>query len=249
MSPVRLALHVLRVALLGAFMTFALTVGWIGLSGLVGGGLQGMVTALLASIFYYGPSLALQVGPFGLLIGGSIAVIHAVRTAIKTKTAVKPTVAVGTLMMLGLVLLARIPSVNLNVDREITHAARWYFAADVDDARDVQSYFDVCGDETIVLVLVEYAHYDIICSNELAHFLSSQDNPIIPVTYRVTFDFGSQRSYALIRVGAIPIRSAQWLASPSGCGGTLLPACDSDVAQKGSFLSESTWEVESEHAQ
>ncbi len=133
-----------------------------------------------------------------------------------------PFVAIGYLILL--------PYREVGVTGSVVHRAQW--------VTEVRSN---CATQAIILMLVDYSNYDIICSEDLVSYLQTEKPADIPITYRVTYDFGEARSYQLIQAGPISLSWDNVIDSASGCGGPYTPACDSPAANRDSMLYESSW--------
>ena len=134
------------------------------------------------------------------------------------------------LLIVGLVIA---PHAAIGVDKIVTHGATWTLDAELRPE---------CSSPVVVLMLVHYTRYEIVCSPELIRYLQSQGNAVVPIQYRVTYDFGKPRSFQLITVGSANITWSEWLGGGAGCGGKYFPPCDgSSERQNGSPLYESSW--------
>lgn len=200
--------------------------------------------------FYFAGGLILYGGPFGMAFGAIITIIwidvkHRENKPNQQENYPHRTKA-STIFWIGLSLivisgLAVIPFVMTNVNREVTHGARWYFTAELTEDRFMRSSRP-CPIDAVVLVLTEHTHYEVVCSSVLNTYLRSHAEPIVPITYRVTYDFGDPRSYQLIQVGETPITWSNWRGGANSCGSDPLHACNSPQAERGSPLYESSWE-------
>jgi hypothetical protein len=83
-----------------------------------------------------------------------------------------------------------------------------------------------------------------VCNHAVLDYLETVEDEHVRMTYRVTYDFGSPRSYQLIAVGTVPITWDDWLQSWGGCGGKYSHPCNSPQAQNDSHLYQSSWSGE-----
>jgi hypothetical protein len=229
-SPgVRILLGAITGALLSIF------IGFVGLS--IVGILFGYGGPLLALYFFGG--IVLYVAPIGLLLGAVATSFRLVRNTPnqyydRTKSG-KPVlkltnvvwIVLPLIFVLGVVL---VPYVLTNVSRDVRHGATW----------TTESRSD-CATPAVILMLTEYASYEVVCSQKLLSYLEKQNASVVPITFHVIYDFGNPRSYQLVKVGLTEITWHEWLEGPSGCGAKYLPPCDSPQAKNDSLLYNSSW--------
>lgn len=229
MKNAALSLRILLGAFTGAFIS--ILIGFIALSCI--GILYGYDGPLLA--FYYFGGLVLYVAPVGMILGVIVASIRLFRNIPSQDNLTSKNGRITRVIWIGLPLVLVIgaaiaPYMLTNVNRNVRHGATW----------TTESLAD-CATPAVILMLTEYPKYEVVCSPELLDYLQAQGESIVPITYRVTYDFGQPRSYQLTQVGPIEISWQHWLGGPSGCGGEFLPTCDSPQAQNGSPLYKSSW--------
>jgi hypothetical protein len=211
-------------ALVGGFVA-------LGIVGVIAGyGLGGLLMGI-----YFGGLVIFYACPVGMLIGAIFTVSRAVRKG-EAHLNIASILWVGVLLLV-LAAVVYIPYRVIGEERTVTHAAMWII--------ETESEYD-CATPVVILVLVEFAKYEIVCSAELLRYLEPETREVLPITYRITYDFGEPRSYQLINIGEFQLSSfSEWVGGPSGCGGGYLPPCNSPQAQNNRMLYESTWREES----
>lgn len=237
MRYLMLWMRVIKGAIRGVLAVSLIYVLITALLGLIVGGIFGIFLLPL----YYGLYFLLMCVPVGLVIGGVVAGSRIIWERRDQRS-------LGLILDIGMVsvpififiLIAIYPHINMGVQREVTHGARWHFASDITEDRLTRR--NECRYETVVLILTEYATYEVVCSRAMLDYLLAGANDVIPITYRVTYDFDDVRSYRLIQVGAIPITRDEWVGGVNGCGGNYLPACNTlPEGYHNDYLHESSW--------
>lgn len=233
MRNVALSLKVLRGAFKGALIS--LIVAFIVLS--IVGILFGYGGPLLA--LYFAAWLVLYVAPFGMLLGAVITSIQLMGIAANKRSDTskngRQSISIAVLAWIGLPLilivslLIALPRLT-DVKGNVRHGVTWTTETRPD-----------CPVPAVILMLVEYAQYEVVCSLGVLDYLQTQNDVVVPITYRVIYDFGEARSYQLTHVGQIEISWSEWLGGPSGCGGQYTPPCDSPQVKNGSPLYKSSW--------
>jgi len=103
----------------------------------------------------------------------------------------------------------------VGVESTVTHEMRWTYGREK-NAR---------GQREIFLIYKEHPYYyERFFSEELARYLESLGRETVPVTFKVTSDFGKVRGYSIREVGQWTGRSKGWTSGGSACGG-ILPPC------------------------
>ena len=107
----------------------------------------------------------------------------------------------------------------VGVEKTVTHEMRWT----VGEGRNAR------GEREILLIYTQHPyHYERFYSEKLAGYLESLGRDTVPVTFRVTSDFGTVRDYRVRHVGEWPGKSTGWTGGGSGCGGALPPCAERD---------------------
>ena len=203
----RLTLKVLRAAVLG---------------GITSGGGCLVLLALYGMLFGAGLSVAIYLGglaiiyalPIGALIGAIIPVARTVYAALRhdqpedgedfSPLAYVLWMGIPLLLIAALVI---IPLRMIGEERIVTHGATWTTDAELHPE---------CAVPVVILKTVAYGEYNVVCSPQLFNHLQEQGEDIVPIEYRVTYDFGEARSYELVRADGIEINGgsaqlAEWL--------------------------------------
>lgn len=103
------------------------------------------------------------------------------------------------------------------VEKTVSHEMRWV-SGQGKNAR---------GQREILLIFVKYPYYyERFFSEDLARYLDSLGSETVPVTFKVTSDFGKVRGISVRHVGEWPGGSKGWVGGGSGCGGVLAPCAD-----------------------
>ena len=103
----------------------------------------------------------------------------------------------------------------VGVERTVTHEMRWTYGREK-NAR---------GQREIFLIYKDFPYYyERFFSEDLARYLESLGGDTVPVTFKVTSDFGKVRGYSIREVGHWTGRSKGWTSGGSACGG-ILPPC------------------------
>ena len=103
----------------------------------------------------------------------------------------------------------------VGVERTVTHEMRWTYGRGE----------SVRGQREIFLIYTEHPYYyERFHSEDLARYLESLGGETVPVTFKVTRDFGKVRGYSIHEVGQWTGRGKGWTSGGSGCGG-ILPPC------------------------
>lgn len=224
--------HLLKGALIGGIAALVGGFVLLGIVGVIGYGLGGVLMGV-----YFGGLVIFYVCPVGMFIGAVVAMLRAVRRG-EARLNIASIMWVG-LLLLVLAVVVYIPHHFLGEKRNITHAATWIIS---------QEEHGECETDVAILILVEYAHYEEVCSEGFLTYLETETREILPITYTVTYNFGEPSGRELIRAGSFQIRSyPEWIGGKSGCGSEYLPPCDSPQAQNESMLYESTWEESTEN--
>lgn len=217
--------RLLKGALVGGLVGLGGSFGLITVMGLIFYGPSGLLMG-----FYFGALPIFYVAPIGMLVGVVVAIFNLVRKP-AARIGITTKVWVG-LLIIGFVVLAYLPHRVIGEVRMITHGARWTIEGEASEN---------CLVPKITLYLVEYAHYEEVCSALSYIALSSERRDIIPITYTVTYDFGDVRGYSLKSVGTIDVFSSGWLGGGDECGREPFPTCDSPQAKNERMLYESSW--------
>lgn len=217
--------RLLKGALIGGLVAMSCGFGLLTLIGVLSYGIGGLLMGL-----YFGALPIFYVAPVGMLVGVVVAIFNLVRKP-AARIGITIRVWIG-LLIIGFVVLAYLPHRVIGEVRMITHGARWTIEREASED---------CLVPKITLYLVEYAHYEEVCSVLSYIALSSETRDIIPMTYTVTYDFGDVRGYSLKSVGTIEIFPSGWLGGGDECGRAPFPTCDSPQAKNERMLYESSW--------
>jgi hypothetical protein len=218
--------RLLKGALVGGLVAMSCGFGLLTLLGVLSYGIGGLLMGL-----YFGALPIYYAAPVGILAGAVVSLIRMVRQGDERIGAVGGVWA--GVLLIGLAVLAVIPHLVIGEERMITHGATWAIEAEGEHE---------CAVSVVRLYLLEYAQYENVCSAALLEMLETTTSDVVPITYRVTYDFGDVRGYSLRQVGDVEMAPREWLGGGSACGREPFPACDSAEAQKGDrMLYESSW--------
>jgi len=201
------------------------------------GAIAGFILGIMIGLFMIGLAVLYYWFIFGVMwglipgaiIGTIIGGIRAWRQGLSaTIPSTSPTVSTSrrrfTIVLIILILCGLIisPLFFIGQTKLVTHEMRWQVTNDD---------FPTCK-PAVVLIFVNYPEYETFCSVNLQKYLEARGASTVPMTFSVTYDFGSVRGYHPIKVGDYPIENAVEMYGPgaSGCGGKFLPACSSNPA-------------------
>lgn len=218
--------------LTGRLLKGALVGGIIALMGGCG------ILSVIGTLWGYGPLMGPYfIGyvvyyaiPVGLLVG---AVISIFRMARKSPERISTFTGIWiALLLAGLVVMVVIPHLVIGEERMITHGATW--AIEAEGERE-------CAVPVVRLYLTEYAHYEDVCSAAVLEMLENGAGNEIPITYRMTYDFGDLRGYSLRKVGNLETAPREWLGGGNACGRAPFLTCNNGQVQNERMYYESSW--------
>ena len=227
----RLTLKVLRGAVLGGITTGGACFVLLAVYGMLTG--AGLVYAI-----YFAGLVIIYALPIGILIGAIVVTVRNLHAVLRHDQPedgedVSP-LAYVLWMGIPLLLIAAMVIIPLRMvgeKRIVTHGATW--------TTDTELHPE-CAVPVVILKTVAYGEYNVVCSPQLLSRLQEQGEDIVPIEYRVTYDFGKARSYELVRADGIEIDGG-WLDSPSGCDVQYTPPCHRSHVNDGLRLYTSSW--------